>query len=211
MSKLKSTYLCESCDSVLVRKQWGVFPNLEVKVHSLVRESWKLVTEAKLKGAIFGRGECKAVILLLHLLVENGSIRVLQTAIYIIMTPSHHLREIQRENVAHANIFAAVTIHALKLYSVRDFESGTTKRTNLKFQCTLGANGDVFVKALFSIIWQLECEFWTQNPTTEQLSKEHLQKHPNRSVHPRVCDRKIWIHTFGNQSVNFKKRTHLLV
>ena len=35
----KYTYLCESCDSVLIRKQWGVFPNLEVKVDSLVRES----------------------------------------------------------------------------------------------------------------------------------------------------------------------------
>lgn len=111
-------HLCESSDSVLIRKQWGVFPNLEVKVDRLVRERRKLVTEAKLEGAIFGGGERETVILLLHLLVEHGPIGVLQTAINIIMTPSHHL----------------------------------------KFQCTLGSNGDVFVKALFRIVWQLECE-----------------------------------------------------
>lgn len=56
-----------------------------------MREGGELIAEAELVGAIFGCCEGKAVILLLHLLVECGSIWVLQTTIDIIVAASDNL------------------------------------------------------------------------------------------------------------------------
>lgn len=58
-----------------------------------MREGGELIAEAELVGAIFGCCEGKAVILLLHLLVECGSIWVLQTTIDIIMATSDNLQK----------------------------------------------------------------------------------------------------------------------
>lgn len=52
----------------------------------------ELVTEAELEGAILGCCEGKAVILLLHLLVECSAFWVFQTTVHIIMPSSHHLK-----------------------------------------------------------------------------------------------------------------------
>lgn len=55
-------------------------------------EGGKLITEAEFVGAISSRGKCKAVILLLHFLVQGSPIRVLQTTVHIIMATGDHLQ-----------------------------------------------------------------------------------------------------------------------
>lgn len=89
----QSAYLGESSDSVLIGKEWRVIANLEVKVNRFVREGWELIAEAELVGAIFGCCEGKAVVLLLHLLVESSSIWVLQTTVHIVVATSDNLQK----------------------------------------------------------------------------------------------------------------------
>lgn len=84
-------YLGESSHSILIGEEWRVIANLEIKVNCLVSEGGKLITEAEFVGAVLGCCKCKAVILLLHFLVQGCSIRVLQTTVHIIMTTSDHL------------------------------------------------------------------------------------------------------------------------
>lgn len=86
-----TAYLGKSSDSVLIGEEWRVIPNLKVKVNCLVCEGGELVAETELEGAVLGCCEGKAVILLLHLLVESGSIWVLQTTVHIIMATGHNL------------------------------------------------------------------------------------------------------------------------
>lgn len=86
-----TAHLGESSDSVLIGEEWRVIADLEVKVNRLVCEGGELITEAELVGAILGCCEGKAVILLLHLLVERGALWVLQTTVHIVMAPGHHL------------------------------------------------------------------------------------------------------------------------
>lgn len=89
----QSAYLGESSNSVLIGKEWRVIANLEVKVDRFVREGWELIAEAELVGAIFGCCEGKAVVLLLHLLVESSSIWVLQTTVHIVVATSDNLQK----------------------------------------------------------------------------------------------------------------------
>lgn len=86
-----AAYLGESSDSILIGEEWRVITNLKIKVNRLVCEGGKFVTEAEFIGAIFSRCKGKAVILLFHFLVQSCPIWVLQTAVHIIMAPSHHL------------------------------------------------------------------------------------------------------------------------
>lgn len=85
------TNLGESSDSVLIGEEWRIIADLEVKINRLVCEGGELITEAELVGAILGCCEGKAVILLLHLLVECGAVWVLQTTVNVIMATSYHL------------------------------------------------------------------------------------------------------------------------
>lgn len=93
-----TAYLGESSDSVLIGEEWRVIPNLKVKVNCLVCEGGELVAETELEGAVLGCCEGKAVILLLHLLVESCSIWVLQTTVHIIMATGHNLEKYRQED-----------------------------------------------------------------------------------------------------------------
>ena len=64
---------------------------MKVKVDSLVSEGGEFVAETKLEGAVLCGCECEAVILLFHLLVKHSSVRVLQAAVDIVMSPSDDL------------------------------------------------------------------------------------------------------------------------
>lgn len=86
-----TVYLSKSSDSVLIGEKWRVIANLEVKVNCLMGEGGELIAEAEFVGAVLGCCEGKAVILLLHLLIECCAIWVLQTAVHIVMTTGHHL------------------------------------------------------------------------------------------------------------------------
>lgn len=66
---------------------------MEIKVNRLVREGGKLITEAEFVGAILSGGKGKAVILLLHFLVQGGPLGVLQTTVHIVVATSDHLKE----------------------------------------------------------------------------------------------------------------------
>lgn len=92
-------YLGESSDSILIREEWRVIANLEIKVNRLVCEGGKLITEAEFVGAVFRCCKGKAVILLLHFLVQGCPIRVLQTTVHIIMTTSDHLENHGMSNI----------------------------------------------------------------------------------------------------------------
>lgn len=87
-------HLGESSHSVLIGEEWGVIADLEVKVNCLVCEGGELITEAELVGAILGCCEGKAVILLLHLLVERTAIWIFYTTVHIVMATGHHLENI---------------------------------------------------------------------------------------------------------------------
>ena len=93
-----TAYLGESSDSVLIGEEWRVIPNLKVKVNCLVCEGGELIAETELEGAVLGCCEGKAVILLLHLLVESCSIWVLQTTVHIIMATGHNLEKNRQED-----------------------------------------------------------------------------------------------------------------
>lgn len=108
-------YLGESSNSILIGKKWRVITNLEIKVDRLVGEGGKLITEAEFVGAVFRCCKGKAVILLLHFLVQGRPIRILQTTVHIIMTTSDHL-----EN--HGNV---------KYTSEKDAALKKTKKQNL--------------------------------------------------------------------------------
>lgn len=70
---------------------------MKVEVHGLVCEGGELVAEAELERAVSGGGEGEAVVLLLHLFIEDRPVRILQTTVHIIVTASDHLqRETQR-------------------------------------------------------------------------------------------------------------------
>lgn len=56
-------------------------------------EGGKLVTEAEFVGAISSCCKGKAVILLLHFLVQGCPFWVLQTTVHIIMATSDHLKK----------------------------------------------------------------------------------------------------------------------
>lgn len=64
---------------------------MKVKVHSLVGEGGEFIAEAELKCAVSRRCERKAVVLFLHLLIEDSAIRVLETTVNIIVSSCHHL------------------------------------------------------------------------------------------------------------------------
>lgn len=84
-------YLGKCSDSVLTRKQRWIFSNLEVEVHSFVRESRKFIAEAEFVCSIPRCSEGKAIILFFHLFVQHIAIRIFQSTINIIMPSSDHL------------------------------------------------------------------------------------------------------------------------
>lgn len=103
------THLSKRSDSVLIGKEWRVIANLEVKVNRLVCEGGKFIAEAELVGAILSCCECKAVILLLHLLVESSPVWIFQTTVHIIMTTGDHLENYRNNYLVmllHNGLFA---------------------------------------------------------------------------------------------------------
>ncbi len=58
-----------------------------------MREGGELVAEAELEGAVPGGGEGEAVVLLLHLFIEDRPVRILQTTVHVIVTAGDHLRK----------------------------------------------------------------------------------------------------------------------
>lgn len=86
-----NSYLGKCGYSVLTRKQWWIFSNLEIEVHSFVCESRELIAEAELVCSIPGCSKCEAIILFLHLFVQHNAIGIFQPTVNIIMTPSDHL------------------------------------------------------------------------------------------------------------------------
>lgn len=75
---------------------------MKVEVHGLVCEGGELVAEAELERAVSGGGEGEAVVLLLHLFIEDRPVRILQTTVHIIVTASDHLqRDTQPTQCSH--------------------------------------------------------------------------------------------------------------
>lgn len=66
---------------------------MKVKVDGFVCKGGELVAEAELVRAVSGGGEGEAVVLFLHLFIEDRPIRILQTTVHIVVTASDHLQK----------------------------------------------------------------------------------------------------------------------
>lgn len=76
LSNTTASYLGKCSYSVLTRKQWWIFSDLEIEVHSFVCESRELIAKAELVCSIPGCSKCEAIILFLHLFVQYNAIGI---------------------------------------------------------------------------------------------------------------------------------------